>query len=624
MFSLMNLGSHVASHPIKTESDQKRDYDFKEFEDLPLITNNESTIRREFFKEHRSTKTAETFLRFVARYVRNFQRTFGRSVSSAQAIDWTFCSYYVLECHTLASAASKVRLFFRLLTVIGVPSDIFPPNPYAEPGPAHRDVVDEKTCRAVMKLAKEEAQIIRKRFELATSLAGQGRDPRKKSGGQRGDWNLLENRLWFCREVLEVKAITHEQLVAEGHKQAIAAMAKAEGVQIISPTRGIELVKGVSAHLRFYHPSLGDLLPFIVMFLIRSMVNLQSVADIQASGCWSKPYPFALDASDDDDRYVMMILSKSRGAQAGEVADAPAAITFPSLKKPQSYPYQILEFVKELTEPLRREVARRIEELHKPDLSAQEWSELERLLFIKDDLFIYKTDWQITSLRWVSHRLNDTPRQLLMGLRRYGLKSVRELRDAGLHFSFKASSYNLVILHMLARHSSQTTARDYARRRPFFQKSEDLFVAIFDRSVELVRAGRYSLSALRKALKAGGLEDWHIANILNPQTETRWGNRCADPTNPPIGFNDGPAGTLCRKQDCIDGCRWARFLPDSLPTLVAQEMSVTHQLNSIGAAKEIQNTLSQRQKNLERILGAFPKKSVALERRRQNTPQKDC
>ncbi|MGP4749592.1 hypothetical protein [Agrobacterium pusense] len=86
--------------------------------------------------------------------------------------------------------------------------------------------------------------------------------------------------------------------------------------------------------------------------------------------------------------------------------------------------------------------------------------------------------------------------------RGYGITSVRELRDAGLHFSFRASSYNLVILHMLARHSNAATARDYARRRAAecpYQVQEMHRHALIQWELEKVaREGFGSLSRLQK------------------------------------------------------------------------------------------------------------------------------
>ncbi|MDW9650147.1 hypothetical protein GOB33_18835 [Sinorhizobium meliloti] len=612
------LGRHVAPHPIKTANDQAKDFNFDDFAHVPLIWNNASSVRKEFYNERRSSKQARKFLKFLADFVNRYEITFATSVSTAKAVDPIFCAHFLFHCQSLKTAASKVRLFKRFLAAIEVPAEMIPPNPFSQPSSAIRGIIDERSARALMKVAKEEANIVRKRFELAAALAGSGCDPRRAHGGSHGAWKKLENRLWFCREILGLRALTHEQLIAEGHKSSVVSMQAYDGATVISTARGPEVVRGISAHLRFYHPSIGDLLPFISMLMIRSMVNFQSVADVQASSQWWKPYPFALDATPDEDRYVMITLPKARGAQESTVAQAPAAITFPSLKKPQSHPFQILQFVKHLTAPLRQEIERRINELRVKALSKVDAAELERLLFIRDDLFIYKTEWQITSLRWVSVTCNGPPSVLLEGLRRYGVNGgVRELRDAGLHFSFKASSHSLVILHMLARHGSKATARDYARRREFFRKSEDLFIAMSERSVELVRASRYSLDALRGALRAEGLEDWQITNVLDPDNKTRWGNGCLNPTHPPLGFNGGtPEGQACRRQDCIDGCPFARFLPDSLPNLLAEEQRVARQLGSIGIAKEFENSLSHRHRNLVRLIGTYPKRSVEQERLR--------
>jgi hypothetical protein len=120
---------------------------------------------------------------------------------------------------------------------------------------------------------------------------------------------------------------------------------------------------------------------------------------------------------------------------------------------------------------------------------------------------------------------------------------------------------------------------------------------------------------LRKELKSSGLEDWQITNILDPNTRSRYGNRCGGPTSPPEPFNNGtPPGQLCRSQDCIDGCPLARFLPDALPFLVRQWISIKQQLGSVGVAAVFENSLQHRLNRLERILDKYPPSAVLAER----------
>lgn len=233
-------------------------------------------------------------------------------------------------------------------------------------------------------------------------------------------------------------------------------------------------------------------------------------------------------------------------------------------------------------------------------------------------MFLYRNRSLITSLKLTTRESQLTPTALVEVFERYGLTAgVRQLRDAGLHFGFRTSGHSLLILHLLARHSSRGTAAAYARRQDFFRRSQELFVTIFDKSVALVRSSNYTIANLKQELRASGLEDWQIANVLDPNTRSRYGNRCGGPTSPPAPFDNGTSsGQLCRGQDCIDGCPLARFLPDALPFLVKQWKSIKQQLASVGIAAAFENSLQHRLSKLERILEKYPTPAVLAEKRK--------
>ncbi|MBX4997468.1 hypothetical protein HJB72_05625 [Rhizobium lentis] len=626
----------IAPHPYNTEYARELALDFEEFADCSLIYLNASEIRDEFLKG-KNLKKEKKKIRVVRDFVRYYEQKNNITVASSENVNVSFCVDYIVYCiNRFKSPATIIRFCWRLLRVIGVSPDIIPPNPTRDTAIDAREELDAQSARNFLNMAKQEARVIIDRFHQVEQMNSRGRDPRLAAGARLGAWDQLENRLWICRELLGLQARTEKDLIEAGHRNIIRSMEKRSGAAVIDPVRGVVQQRGLLAHLRFYHPSVADLAPFIALLLIRSNVNLQTVADLQVSSRWWEPYPRAFSHEEEPERWVSIILPKLRGTQGvrrkridktkvGKVdAKSPGRIRIPSLKRPWSHPFQVLTFVQNMTQPLRTEIKRRIGELSaKADRTEQERRELDRLQFIKDDMFVYRSEQEVTSLKFVTREQQITPRPLVEVLKRYGLSAgVKQLRDVGLQFGFRASGNNLLILHLLARHSSRETAAVYARRREFFRRSEELFIAIFEKSVALVRSSSYSIANLRAELRSSGLEDWQITNILNPDNRSRYGNRCGGPYSPPEPFNKGtPPGQLCRSQDCIDGCPLARFLPDALPFLVKQWNSIKQQLSNVGIAAAFDNSLQHRLQRLERILDKYPRQAVLAEKKKLATEE---
>lgn len=626
----------IAPHPYNTENARERALDFEEFKDCSLIYLNASEIHGEFLKG-KNLKKEKQKIRVVCEFIRYYEQKRNIKVISTKSISVSFCVDYIVYCiKRFKSPTIRIRFCWRLLRTIGVSSDIIPPNPTRQTVVDAREELDAQSARNFLNRAKQEARVIIDRFHQAKEMNARGSDPRRAAGARLGAWDQLENRLWVCRELLGLQARTESDLMEVGHRNIIRSMEKRSGAMVIDPVRGAVQQTGLLAHFRFYHPSVADLAPFIALLLIRANVNLQTVADLQASSTWWKPYARAFSHEEEPERWVSIILPKLRGAQGGRrkrrdgmkvgkvAVKSPAMISIPSLKRPWSHPFQILTFIQEMTQPLRNEIKRRIDELtSKADCSERERRELDRLHFIKDDMLVYRSEQEVTSLKFVTREQQVTPRPLVEVFKRYGLTAgVKQLRDAGLQFGFRVSGNNLLILHLLARHSSRETAAAYARRREFFRRSEELLIAIFEKSVALVRSSSYSIANLRAALRSSGLEDWQITNILNPNNRSRYGNRCGGPNSPPEPFNKGtPPGQLCRSQDCIDGCPLARFLPDALTFLVRIWSSIKQQLSDVGIAAAFDNSLQHRLQRLERILDKYPRQDVFAEKKKLATDE---
>lgn len=624
----------AAPHPYKSEKTLTRELDFEEFSECPLIYHNANLIREQFLTKNITKRTIKS-LRKIRDFIIFYQNKTSKTTTTPKDVTLEFCVEFILYCidQGKSSGAQEIRFCWRFLRAVGVPTDLIPPNPVTEPPPKLREELNETSARNFLNAAKRDAKVVIDRYHQAESMELQGRDPRRTAGAKHGSWGQLENRLWICREVLGLRVRSESDLITLGHRGIIRSMEDRPGAVVIDPRLGPTQQTGLLAHLRFFHPNIADLAPFIGLLMIRSNVNLQCVADCPSSSSkWAEPYNSSFSPDGEKERWVTIILPKLRGAQGyigkrkrvdgmrmGRVAKSPTKISFPSLKQPWSHPFQVLTFVEKLTRPLRVEVRHRIEEIaDKSSITDAEKQELARLESIKDDMFLYRNRNLITSLKLATREFQLTPPALAEVFERYGLTDgVRQLRDAGLHFGFRTSGHSLLILHMLARHSSRGTAAAYARRQDFVRRSEELFVTIFDKSVALVRSSNYSLANLKEELRASGLEDWQITNVLDPGNRSRYGNRCGSPTSPPAPFDDGtPPGQLCRGQDCIDGCPLARFLPDALPYLVRQWNVTMQHLASVGIAAAFENSVKDRLQKLDLILSKYPATSVLSEKRK--------
>lgn len=546
----------------------------EEFIDIPLIYENRNKIRQEYFKGKAglSMRTSKGRLKFIASSLRKFQAE-GNVDDVGHKVPRAFFYYFMARCRETADPAKRYRDLVRLLECIGIDPSIVPINPFAHKQAEPRSVPDERQARTAFNLAKNDAREIVKRFEQAKRLEPFGHDPRRKMGGKFGDWDDLRNRLFLCRQLLKEGKISNEDLQDRDGWSVLGGLRDRVGAVTIDPNKGPVQPKGLISHLNYYHPSANDLFPFIILLMLRGMLNLSTACDIKVTDKWNEPYNWSLDASDPSD-HVMIVLLKHRGASTSTSITAgandklstgtPNAIRFPSLRKPWSHPYRVIEFLHKLTEPLRLDVRKRIERLRLQERrEPKEEEELAHLVRIRDDLLLYRSNQGINSYRNLVRHQNGVTQPMIDMLRRYGLSGrVRELRDAGLTFSFQASGWNLLIIRMLASHRNSITSNIYARRQQTLTTALETMRRVAGQSMLLVRTGSFSVESLRKALAEQGLPRAEVDNILDETKRSRFGNGCANPTAPPTGFSYGtPPGEMCRGQNCIDGCINARFFP---------------------------------------------------------------
>lgn len=596
--------------------------EFQKFIDLPFLFESRSALDADMLqgKKDVSRKTNLGKIAAFAKHLRAYQTKFRTTLRGGDGFDRRFPFFCIASFANSGNPQKNYHDFERISLVAGAPRNLIPENPFPYKRGAMRTVPSETVARRALNIAKIDAWEIVKRHAQANTMLALGRHPARERGGKRGDADRLENRLFACRDMMEQGIFGETELYAKKFWGILGAMKERPGAIVIDPEKGPIRANGVMAHVHFYHPSPHDLFPFVTILMLRGMLNLATVCETKVTDRWCTPYPYVLDPTDAKD-FVMIVLLKHRGSAKPELitkgvdrslaTGTPNEVKFPSSTRPWSHPYKILKFLVELTQPLRDDVMGRISLLRNiKKRTVDEEKELLQLTTIKDDLFIYRTKVGVGSFRETG-RLGLT-RSMVTMLKRYGLSGqARELRDAGLTSSFRASGWNLMVLRMLASHEDTGTSSLYARRRQTVDAARSSMKDVAANALVLARTSGFSITGLRQALTAQGLNPSQIDNVIDKNKRTRFDSGCVDPYVPPPGFDrDTPPGDVCRLQDCIDGCDNARFLPQSLPHLIRERIKCRAQLQYIGPFAASTSILSARVQNLDRLISEFPARAV--------------
>jgi len=590
--------------------------DFSQFDDCDLIRNNKTAIYARIFS-NRSKSTIKQYtkvLSSISSYTKWYNLHYRKVHSSSLTIDAHFCYSFISHLETLGLdenlRAVRLRVFRRIMEAVGVSGALLPANPYRDASHrgSRRPVLSQPQLKTVLNQAKFEAQIVLRRCKEAEALRAVGWDPRRVAGGKNGDWDRPECRYWIVTNVIGLQIRKFDEMrFNHGLGTELRGLEGRPGAEIIRPDGNVERGVGWKAHLRWFVPWNDDIVPFLALFLLRTGVNLSSAATIQANK-WEERFPFHIGVGTEQ-THAYIKLTKTRGRR--KPTKSSKIIRIPSQKRAWSHPYRVLKFVEELTKPLRIEIKKRIKVLSsQPSLSAKERNELERLYFIQSDLFIFRTEQDVTSLAWAT-RDGRTPRYITDFFRRCGIKlNSRQLRDAPILFSYAASGQNLFVAQMIANHARVETSSLYTKRQSVLRAIEQQAERIFDLSIQIIKTDNLSARELRRLLREQGLNDEAIANLSDDSNVSRWGNRCADPSHPPETFGPvGPSG-VCGPQDCIDGCRYARWFRDSIGHVATELVRAEGRRDSVGLETSTASTVKSRIDRCHSLLSRWPRAEV--------------
>jgi len=590
----------------------ERDFSLTEWVDVPLIMNHAPEIRRIIArrKTPNSLKKLHSTFGDLSAYSKYHESIFSTKIGRASEIDISFTYTAVDFFETKSDRVARLKSLNLILERLGVHPRIIPPVPWDSDPPQVRDVLPVEAIRKALRLAKSDVRVILRRLKECESLSKLGHDPRRGNGGKNGDWDKPECRYWIMENVFNFESRLFDELRFEKRLNSeLRGLENRPGAEFVTPQGQIERHRGWLGHQRWKFPFASDMVPFVVIILLRASVNGGALAIVNVKEPWAVSCPVRVGANRTEE-FVYILCQKVRGRSDG--TKKPKTVRFISEATHWDHPFQLMTLVESWTKPLRNEIYRKIRELQLVKLrSPEQDSELGRLVEIKDDLFIYKTEQQISSF---ANDINKGSfgRAFTAALKRYGLPTnVRYLRDVGLAHTQSTSGPNLLVLRIIANHSDISTARAYARRKQLIARQEEMAKASFDSSIELIRSNKFSKKNLRNMLTQQGFNSGQVDSLMNERNETRYGNRCADPLHPPKGFDFGTSqGESCRNQDCIDGCPHARWFRQSLPTLIAELAEMERQHRQARLENRLLSTIELRIARLKSRISYWPQKDI--------------
>ncbi|TBB71770.1 hypothetical protein [Rhizobium ruizarguesonis] len=524
------------------------------------------------------------------------------NISRAEEIDLNVTTFVFLYLKDRNGDYRKMNFFRRYFRAVGVCEHDIPINTYLSTNPSPGDAISiEQTVRMYTHF-KTEVRIVIDRMHEFNQHNSLGRDPRRAHGGKRGDWKLLQNRLFIVSNVigLEIQPVTNNR--ANGLRDALAGLENHEGAITLRMNGKHRRKKGLTGHLAYIYPSVRDLLPFLCLLLIKTRFNLSVIMGLRLGKYVFRPTALKFGKSESTVQF-----SAQKFKTVNDVDHEPSFVHALSLTKPYAHPFRLITFLEELTNPLRRELKRKMKELRRQkSKNAQQRAYLIQLEAIQSDLFLFYAEGEIRSLGMFADT-GTPPSMYFNSLQELGFPtSLTKLRTSALAYASTFSGTSESIVSLLGDHKNQRTAKNYRNRKQLHARWQALFIEIFELSMSLISARSYTKKNLRALLRDQGLSRQETDAILVEGNLTRWGNRCSDPKDPPPGFDTGTkAGGYCVEQSCIDGCPRARWFPDAFEVAATRREELMARLSEVGFAASSVSVIHNRIERLEKIMSTI-------------------
>jgi hypothetical protein len=462
--------------------------------------------------------------------------------------------------------------------------------------------LDSTAAKKLYTGLKKEAMSIKTMFREGDALANRGTDPRLKT---KKAWFIAENQAWILRELTKTRLLSLEEYDQQGALR-IAVLSKkrrAGGPSYLAPGMIEDGNIGTSRKLRWFHPSLRDTAVFLWLFLLGTGWNLSTALaiDVTSPSSWCQMHPQKPD---------FRVLHAPKGRSNAQMFAL-------SLAKPEWHPFKIVQYMLDITGPLRRTLQASLDAARARFESEPTSRNRDLIDRIQTDL---KSPWLYLPLKDFSsakalsfdniRAINDIADETV---KRHELDklhpelsavSTSDARDAWITHAYGESAHNALIAKLAAQHSNFASLRHYVKsdRKHNEDAVRRVQNAAFD---EILHKGKFDPTRLRLLTTNGTITEEQERRLLDMRQRTRLGFGCLDPRNPPGEVApDHRKGDLCRVQRCT-GCKHGLVFDESLEALCRGLAELIHLKKDIPLISWKGSSFEDEENSIRRTLSLF-------------------
>jgi len=467
--------------------------------------------------------------------------------------------------------------------------------------------IGERALRDLSHALRHEARGVQRTLADGVRLADAGSDPRDDAGGTA--FSIPEKRAWLVRELMQNGLPNRAAAIAAGARDLLVG----PGPSYVAPTMSERSSRGLIGALRWFAPSRSDTAIFLALFLLSTGWNFATATavDVSSPDGWFQPHPQV-------DRFAVIHAFKHR-ADRHQFAI--------SMMRPKWHPYRLVNYMIEVTAPLRRQVLRELEDFRKEYVNSpsvalgaeiHRHERLARSPWLFASVKVGKVSGFIEDMdvTHVSALVRDT-------VLRHGLEKTHprllqfktsDVRDAWIGYAYVQSGYNVLLTRLASQHATSRTLKHYLGFRRYRSFSEGQVSKLQHALFSEIEARRpVDPTRLRLLVANGEITPEQEARLLDLRQRTRLGVGCLDPRAPDKAVApDHPAGALCRVQRCV-GCSKGIVFEESLPALAKALAELRHIRRTIPMTAWDGSSFADEHDALEQTLLGFDQARVDAE-----------
>jgi hypothetical protein len=236
-------------------------FNFEEFKHIKIVYENKEKLYTAFLRG-RGVGSAKQFKRLLIS-IDEYDKWYEGQAElhaprSTSCITHSYTTSYGIYLNSRGSQSLLMELFIKLIREIVDDTSLIPLNVCPRKPSATRDVPAGKKLRLIMHEVRQDAEFIRKRFELGQRLKSTGENP-AAADDEEAAWADLANRVYVTATDVMKAFGSWTTLRAQGRNDIIDNLQKYDGAPIRHADGSISHKRALNGHLRFLVPYNTDL-----------------------------------------------------------------------------------------------------------------------------------------------------------------------------------------------------------------------------------------------------------------------------------------------------------------------------------------------------------------------------